>query len=397
MLIMGGMLRNLPKVNVAEDIDPNWSTCIRSAALVVILLRAGLGLDPSSLRKLSFVVLRLAFTPCIVEGAAIAVAAYLILGFPWAWGALQGLVIGAVTPAVVVPCILSLSDRGYGVHKGIPTLVIAASSIDDVLAITGFSLTLGFVFGRSDNLADTITKGPREVLLGMLLGIVYGLLLWYLPPRKTRNKRWFRFGLLFIGGLVFMFGGEKADFPSAGPIGCLTLAFVAAYRWRIDNIEEAEDMDELMEKVWNIAEPFMFGLIGAEIDVSTLDPPTVGLGVAVLGIGLVFRMLTSFLAVSGTDLTMKERLFIVFAWLPKATVQAAIGPVAYDTAVRSEGTYQEKQMGLQILTLAVMSIILTAPIGGALILLTGPKLLSKEPIEDVSSMTYEKKNMAEKL
>ncbi|KAI8793850.1 mitochondrial sodium/hydrogen exchanger 9B2, partial [Biomphalaria glabrata] len=147
-------------------------------ALTVILTRAGLGLDPKALRRLSFVVLRLAFLPCLTETIIDGIASHLILGFPWQWAFMLGFVIAAVSPAVVVPSLISIGERRFGIDKGIPTLVIAAASLDDILAITGFGVLLGITFSTGD-IAWTLSKGPLEVVLGTVYGIIGGIILWF--------------------------------------------------------------------------------------------------------------------------------------------------------------------------------------------------------------------------
>ena len=149
MLLAGIIVKNIPGV----EFDEHWvsvSSALRGLALIVILMRAGLGLDPEALRRLSGMVFRLAFTPCLVETTVVAVTAHFLLKMPWLWGFMMGFVLAAVSPAVVVPCLLALQEKGYGVAKGIPTLVIAAASVDDVLAISGFTILLGITFKSSE-------------------------------------------------------------------------------------------------------------------------------------------------------------------------------------------------------------------------------------------------------
>ncbi|XP_064619907.1 sodium/hydrogen exchanger 9B2-like [Lineus longissimus] len=377
MLVVGFLLQNVPVVNVGKDITPGWSSALRNIALVVILTRAGLGLNPIVLRKLSLVVLRLAFTPCLVEAVVVAIASHLLLGFPWPYGFMLGFVLAAVSPAVIVPSMLSLEEKGYGTDKGVPTLVIAAASVDDVLAISAFGIVLGIAFSNSD-LAVTIVRGPLEALLGVVYGILFGLLAWYFPHSRHKNVVLFRCIIILAGGLFAVFGSIAAEVPGAGALGSLTIAFVAAIGWRKrDKWEDVNPVTEIMASLWVIFQPLLFGLIGNEIVISQLDGSTVGLGVAVLCIGLVFRVVASFLVVFRTNLTWRERFFIPIAWLPKATVQAAIGPIALDTARQLGGTPEEITLGLKILTIAVLVIMITAPVGSALIALTGPKLLKK--------------------
>ncbi|XP_069123736.1 sodium/hydrogen exchanger 9B2-like [Argopecten irradians] len=378
MLIVGAALRNIPMVKiVGMSIDMGWSSALRQIALTVILIRAGLGLDPKALRKLSFTVLRLAFIPCLAECCAEAIAAHFLLGFPWEWGFMLGFVLAAVSPAVVVPSLLSLSDRGYGLEKGIPTLVIAAASVDDVLAITGFGVVLGIAFSKGD-IALTIVKGPLEALLGIVYGIIVGVIMWYLPSKDTKNASLYRSLLLLGAGMLATFGSSIVHLSGAGPLGCLTLAFIAALRWRKEAEKEGDNgINGMVGILWMIFQPLLFGLIGAAVDVTAIDGGTVGLAMGTLAIGLFIRLCASFGAVMFSGLNMKEMLFIPIAWLPKATVQAAIGGIALDEATK-RGDANLMVLGTSVLTIAVLSIVITAPIGAALIAIFGPLWLEKQ-------------------
>ncbi|XP_029652209.1 sodium/hydrogen exchanger 9B2-like [Octopus sinensis] len=384
MLIVGIMLRNVPYINVAKDVESFWAATVRNTALTVILIRAGLGLNPVALRKLSFAVIRLAFCPCLAEALVATVASHFFLGQPWIWGLMLGFVIAAVSPAVVVPCLLHLKDNGYGIDKGIPTLVIAAASIDDVLAITGFGVVLGIAFSEG-NIVWSIFKGPLEALLGIVLGALFGVLLWYIPPRKQNNSIFLRGFLLYAIGLAGVLGSPRFEMPGTGPLLCLTVAFVAAFGWR--KKKELKVLDFISNStavLWLIFQPLLFGLIGAEVEMDELNMKTIGYGIATLCVGLLFRTLVAYLAVCGTDLLRKEKLFVALAWLPKATVQAAIGSVALSTA-REKKHPELEAYGLTILEVAVLVILITAPIGSALVMLTGPRLLKKTDPSTMSS------------
>ncbi|XP_059176925.1 sodium/hydrogen exchanger 9B2-like [Physella acuta] len=382
MLLVGGVLGNAPYINVAKDINATWLFSLRQIALTIILTRAGLGLDPKALRRLSFVVVRLAFLPCLAETIVDGIASHLILGFPWPWGFMLGFVIAAVSPAVIVPSLLGLGEKGYGVEKGIPTLVIAAASIDDVLAITGFGVLLGITFSTGD-IVWTLFKGPLEVIAGTLFGIVGGVILWYIPQKSSKHLVLFRATLLLALGLVGIFGSIKLHWSGAGPLAALTLPFVAALRWRSEFKEGEENpLERVVGVLWMIFQPFLFGLIGAEVDLSNLDADIIGLGIGALFIGLVVRICVSFLSVFFTNLNMKERLFVAVAWLPKATVQAAIGTIAYDLAKKKEDEVLQGY-GKQVLNLAVLAILITAPLGSFLISILGPLLLDRPTLQDI--------------
>ncbi|KAL5018377.1 hypothetical protein ScPMuIL_004099 [Solemya velum] len=384
MLIIGAVLMNVPVIKViGVGINKDWSGALRQVALTVILLRAGLGLDPKALRKLSCVVFRLAFSPCLMECVAEAVAAHYLLGFPWLWGIMLGFVLAAVSPAVVVPSLLGLSEHGYGLDKGIPTLVIAAASVDDVLAITGFGVVLGITFSTGD-LALNIVKGPLEALLGVVFGIVAGVFVWFFPGKDSEHVVLFRSLLLLGGGLMATFGSSAVNLSGAGPLGCLSMAFVAAFRWRKQKGSHGvKPMEEIIAVLWMFFQPLLFGLIGAEVNISAVQADVVGLGIATLGIGLAVRVVVSFLAVFGSGLNFKEMLFIPFAWLPKATVQAAIGALALDKA-RKVNNEEWEILGKKLLTIAVLSILITAPLGAVAISLLGPRLLKRDAVPNIA-------------
>lgn len=395
MMIAGIGLANFPG-NIVT-LQSQLSSSLRSIALTIILLRAGLGLDPKVIKSLSGVCFRLAFFPCIVETVSIAMTSYLIIGFPWQWGLLLGFVIGAVSPAVVVPAMIDLQQQGYGTSQGIPTLIIASSSVDDIAAITGFDVALSFAFvNPKSSLLWNIVKGPGEATIGLIIGSLAGLLLWYLPRLKsidTHNKiqsddndsfEQFsltsqRFGLTIVIGLASVFITNHLDVGGIGPLAALVFTFVAAIRWRPHKLHLP--IENGLKVAWLIFEPFLFSLIGAEIKFNQLQLDRLFPITCCLLISLVLRSLASFISVFGSSLNMREKLFISIAWLPKATVQAAIGPVALDLA-RTKGDQQAISNGILVLTVAILSILITAPIGAVLIKLTAPKLLRKSTKDD---------------
>lgn len=418
MLVVGIMLKNIPGIAVARGLDPTWSAATRSIALAVILLRAGLGLDPQALKKLSGMVFRLAFTPCLAETLVVAIMTNLLLGLPWLWGIMLGFVLGAVTPAVIVPCMLSLQENNWGVSKGIPTLVIAAASVDDVLAISCFTILLGVTFNANAVLWKVILQGPLEAVVGLVWGVVWGALVIFFPPQPQPNNQ-LRILLLVGGSLLALFGSDAVALPGSGALAVLVMAFTAGLGWRGQGWGDDNPVTDCLEGLWFIFEPLLFSLIGTEIQVTALDPVTVGWGVLVLACSLTFRMIISYTTVLGGQLIHRERLFVALAWLPKATVQAAIGPIALDKAKQAlatayptadcsmlkdvmpsmdmvNGTIASvaggEDMELQnlcnmvewggiILTIAVLGILITAPVGAIAIMATGPKLLSNDDAE----------------
>lgn len=371
MMLMGFLLRNIPVVKDAVYIDFRWSSSLRNIALAVILARAGLGLDGSALKKLKSVCLRLGVGPCVVEACTVALVSHFLMGLPWVWGFILGFVLGAVSPAVVVPSMLLLQKDGYGLEQGIPTLLMAAGSFDDILAITGFTTCLGVAFATGSTWYNVL-RGTLEVGGGMVAGVLLGTLIRYFPSPDQKHivmKRSF----LVLGLAVFaVFGSSVAGFPGSGGLCSLVLSFVAGLGWSKAKVP----VEDVVGRAWDVFQPLLFGLIGAEIRVNELDGHTVGLGIASLAIALVVRVLFTFVCVMCSGFNLKEKIFIALAWLPKATVQAAIGSTALDMARMKKDTQLEKY-GMDVLTVAVLSILLTAPVGALVIGLTGPRLLRK--------------------
>ncbi|KAK3547219.1 hypothetical protein QTP86_017715, partial [Hemibagrus guttatus] len=332
MLLMGLVLRNVPYVNDAVFIDQKWSSSLRSIALAIILTRAGLGLDPAV---------------CIL------------------------FVLSAVSPAVVVPSMLLLQADGFGVQKGIPSLLMASGSFDDILAITGFTTCLGMAFSTGSTWLNLV-MGLVEVVVGILAGMILGVVIHFFPSEDQADLV-LRRSCMLLGLSVFcVFVSHVAGLGGAGGLSTLVLSFIAGISWE----KKKAPVAAVVGRFWDIFQPLLFGLIGAEITISALNAKTVGLGTAALCVGVVVRVCVTFTVVLFAGFNLKEKIFISLAWLPKATVQAAIGSTALDMA-RSLGDKQLEGYGMDVLTVAVLAIMITAPIGALAIGLAGPKLLQK--------------------
>uniref|UniRef100_A0A3Q2TWB8 Sodium/hydrogen exchanger 9B2-like n=1 Tax=Fundulus heteroclitus TaxID=8078 RepID=A0A3Q2TWB8_FUNHE len=301
MLLAGLLLRNVPYVTNAVFINTHWSAALRNIALSIILTRAGLGLDPS------------VRTRC--GGSKRCVFVWRWVPAWWRPASLLCFVLAAVSPAVVVPSMLLLQREGYGVEKGIPTLLMAAGSFDDILAITGFSTCLGIAFSTGSTWMN-ILKGLLEVVGGVLAGLILGLFLCLFPSNDQEDLV-LRRTLMLLGLSIFsVFFSHVVGFAGAGGLCTLVLSFLAALGWKAEKAPVAA----MVGQSWDVFQPLLFGLIGAEIRIASLSPSTVGLGMACILIGLVIRLLVTFLLVHLGGFTLKEKLFIAVAWLPKATV-----------------------------------------------------------------------------
>ncbi|ETX07606.1 cation:proton antiporter domain-containing protein [Candidatus Entotheonella palauensis] len=370
MLAAGLVLRNLPG-ELLQVLPDRWSVALRLLALTVLLLRAGLGLDLEALRRLQGALLRLALLPNLAEAITIAAVAYFVLGLPPIWSLLLGFVIAAVSLAVVVPGLLDLQLRQYGTAKGIPTMVLAAASFDNVLSITGFGICLSLLFGgQSDiSLTASLLRAPLEILLGLGGGIVVGLVCVGLRQTPV----WLRFTLLLTLGLAVVFTGWILGMTGGGSLAAMTLGAVAARGWQ----QAPDPVAVAMGRLWTFAQPLLFGLIGAAVVLSRIEFAYIRIGLMILALGLLARLTIAYVAVYGAGFNLHERLFIALAWSPKATVQAAVGALALDLARHHQAGAQAEIYGLQVLTLAVLAIICTSPIGALAISRSGPRWLQQ--------------------
>ncbi|KAJ1530721.1 hypothetical protein ONE63_005582 [Megalurothrips usitatus] len=391
MLVVGVAMKSTGYL----DLPPGYVDAIgvlRKTALSLIMARAGLGLDPVQLRSLSLLVLGLAVLPAVVEVAAIVGLSHLLLDLPPLWGVLLGLVLAAVAPSVVMPCFLELRARGLGSDKGIDTLVVAAASFDDVIAISLYGLVQSLIFDGGTS-AQELVQHPLGLVFGILYGAVLGKTLQLLPTRDAEHLCLWRCALVLSGGLVATFGSEVLGYEGAGSVACIATAFTAAAGWRRrEGLLSVQAVEEHFEMLWAVFEPIMFSLIGADINTGVLDGGMVGLAVGCITVSLLFRTLSTWLLLlAGKRFNWKERLFVALAWLPKADVQAALGPLALDTARRAlrqddvsaaaPGAEAEANVdrASTVLLVAVLSILMTAPAGSVVIASLSRRLLNPAP------------------
>nr|XP_039324060.1 sodium/hydrogen exchanger 9B1 [Saimiri boliviensis boliviensis] len=316
MLLAGFMIRNVPFISKHVHVDSTLSSVLRNIALTVILIRAGLGLNPQALKQLKGVCFRLAVGPCLIEASAAAVFSHFIMKFPWQWAFLLGFVLGAVSPAVVVPSMLLLQENGYGINKGIPTLLMAASSMDDILAITGFNTCLSIVFSTG-SIVHNILSSIRNVSISLLAGTVLGFFLQYFPSEDQEELSLKRGFLVLTMCVSAVLGSQRIGLLGSGGLCTLMLTFIAGTKWSQGKMK----VQKIITNVWDIFQPLLFGLVGAEVSVSSLESNTVGISVATVSLALCVRILITYLLMCFAGFSFKEKIFIAFAWMPKATVQ----------------------------------------------------------------------------
>ena len=235
-----------------------------------------------------------------------------------------------------------------------------------------------------------ILQGPLEIFVGVVWGIFWGGVATFLPPYPrdgTQPSTYLRLMVMIGGALMALFGSEVVHVEGSGGLAVLVMGFVAGIGWRSQGWKDDNPVTDALANIWLVFQPLLFGLIGTELQVEALDAETVAWGLIVITGGLMIRLVVSYLAVFGAGLDHKERMFVAVAWLPKATAQAAIGSLALDQARRmfkEQGSDQDDmvglkniELGMKMLTLAVLTILIAAPLGSILIMSTGPRFLKK--------------------
>ncbi|MCW6112225.1 cation:proton antiporter domain-containing protein [Clostridium sporogenes] len=361
MLILGIIIGPHGLNWLSKDIL-NASSDLRKIALIVILLRAGLGLNKDELKLVGKTALKLSCIPGIIEGLFIAIASVKLLGFSFIQGGLLGFIIAAVSPAVVVPQMLNLIDKGLGKAKGIPTLILAGASIDDVFAITIFSTFLGLYTGKNINIAIQILKIPVSIILGTLIGVLSAIIIIKIfkkYPIDNTKKILIILSISIILTLIETLLKGKLEIASL--LGVMSLGFVIS-----DKIPSIGDkVSKGLNEIWVFAQILLFVLVGAEVNM-VIAFKSGFLGIIIIALGLIGRSIGVLISLKGSNLNTKEKLFCVIAYIPKATVQAAMGAVPLANGVAA---------GDIILAIAVLSILTTAPLGAIAINLSGPRLL----------------------
>ncbi|RMD87770.1 MAG: sodium:proton antiporter [Calditrichaeota bacterium] len=344
---------------------------LRLVALIVILLRAGFELKRDTLNRIGRPAILLSMIPALFETVAICLLSPLLLGLSYMEGAILGTVIAAVSPAVVVPLMIRFIEEKKGTKKGIPTLILAASSIDDVFVIVIYSVLIGIYTGNEVNVAWQLAGIPISIVLGIAVGIACGLiLLWFFKkfnPRATKRV----LVIMAVSVLLLRIEQVLANIvPFAALLSVMSIGFIILEKQE----KYAHEISNKLAKIWVVAEIALFTLVGSEVNIEVAWQSGLH-GVILIILGLVARSMGTWISIIGTDLNFKEKLFVVISYWPKATVQAAIGAAPL-MAMKLAG--MDTAPGQTILAVAVLSIVLTAPTGAIAIVRYGNKWLEKE-------------------
>ena len=336
---------------------------LRKIALIIILTRAGLGLDLTSLKKIGRPAVLMCFVPATFELAGMLLLAPRLMGMNLLEAAVMGAVLAAVSPAVVVPRMVKLMEEGYGVKEGIPQLILAGASVDDVYVIVLFSTFSGMMQGEGASVIRFVNI-PVSIILGMIIGLTIGVLLaFYFQKVHIRDTA----KVLIILGISFLLAAAEDSLTTPVTFSALIAIMFIGVGLQKKREAVAKRLAVKYAKLWVAAEVFLFVLVGATVNIGYLGRVGVRALLMIAG-ALLFRMAGVWVCLLGTGLKRGEKAFTMLAYTPKATVQAAIGgiPLALGFAC-----------GDTVLTVAVLAIVLTAPLGAFAIDLSYRKLLTK--------------------
>lgn len=339
------------------------SADLRKIALIIILTRAGLGLDLTSLKKIGRPAVLMCFVPATFELAGMLLLAPRLMGISLLEAAVMGAVLAAVSPAVVVPRMVKLMEEGYGVKEGIPQLILAGASVDDVYVIVLFSTFSGMMQGEGASVIRFVNI-PVSIILGMIIGLTIGALLaFYFQKVHIRDTA----KVLIILGISFLLAAAEDSLTTPVTFSALIAIMFIGVGLQRKREAVAKRLAVKYGKLWVAAEVFLFVLVGATVNIGYLGRVGVRALLMIAG-ALLFRMAGVWVCLLGTGLKTGEKAFTMLAYTPKATVQAAIGgiPLALGFAC-----------GDTVLTVAVLAIVLTAPLGAFAIDLSYRKLLTK--------------------
>lgn len=363
-LLILGVLIGPYGVNLLGKDILSASGDLRKMALIIILLRAGMGIRREDLKKNGISAFKMSFIPGLMEGFTIALISRNLLGFTFIQGGILGFIIAAVSPAVVVPSMLNMMKKGLGKEKGVPTLVIAGASIDDVFAITIFGAFLSLYSGGDRHIGLQLINIPISIILGIVLGSVIAFVLVHIFKKYDieATKK-----ILIVLGISILFTSFedllKASIEIASLLGVMTIGFIISKK--IPRV--GQELADGFNKIWTFAQMLLFILVGAEVNIGVALKAG-KIGVIIIFIGLIARSIGVIISLIGSGLNSKEKLFCLISYTPKATVQAAIGSIPLTLGV--EG-------GEVILAIAVLAILITAPLGAIGINYSGDKLLDK--------------------
>ena len=369
-MLFPGIILGPHVLGLLDDKILSISSELRQIALIIILLKAGLSLNLADLKKVGRPAVMMAFVPASFEICGYLLCAPMILGITRIESAVMGAVLAAVSPAVVVPRMVQLMENGYGTEKSIPQMILAGASCDDIFVIVLFSTFAGMAQGGTADFTQFLNI-PVSIVLGILLGAAVGYLLSlffetaYAKEHYVRNSMK---GIVVLGLSFLLMAVETWAKPYVSVSGLLAVVSMACVLKMKCPKSVSGRLSEKFGKLWIAAEVVLFVMVGAAVDIR-YTATAGGAAVVMILLALIFRAAGVCVCMAGTALNKKERLFTVIAYLPKATVQAAIGSVPMAMGL---------SCGQIVLSVAVLAILITAPLGAIGMDMTYRRLLKRQ-------------------
>ena len=361
-MLLTGIVLGPYVLNLLDENILNISSELRKMALIIILMRAGLGLDISGLKKIGRPAVMMCFVPASFELLGMLVLAPRLLGLSLLEAAILGSVLAAVSPAVVVPRMVKLMEEGYGTEEGIPQLILAGASVDDVYVIVLFTTFTGIMQGKGVSVVSFLNI-PVSIILGIVIGLLTG---WFLAKYYEKVHIRDTVKVLIMLSISFLLVVAEDHMTTVITFSALIAIMFIGIGLQKKREVVAKRLSVKYGKLWVAAEVFLFVLVGATVNIEYLGKVGAKAFIVIIG-ALAFRMFGVFICLLGTSLKKKERLFTMMAYTPKATVQAAIGGIPLALGFSCGDT---------VLTVAVLAIVITAPLGAFAIDLSYKKLLS---------------------
>lgn len=363
-MILTGVILGPHALNLISPNILSISSDLREVALIVILIRAGLSLDLRDLKKVGRPAILMCFIPATFEIISITLLGPILFNISYIEAAIMGAVVAAVSPAVVVPRMLKLMDEGYGKKRSIPQLIMAGASVDDVYVIVLFTAFMGMYSGNGFNPAN-LFKVPIAIITGLIVGFISGqILVWLFKKIHMRDTVKVIIILCVSFLIVTLESILKAFVPLSGLLGVMAVGGTILKQYEL----LANSIMGKFSKIWVGAEILLFVLVGAVLDIQFIPKAGISAIILIL-VALLFRLIGVNFSLLKTHLNPKERLFCSIAYTPKATVQAAIGSIPLTAGVLAGNT---------ILTVAVLAIMITAPLGAIGIDHLHSRLLKKD-------------------
>ena len=359
--IIAGLIMGPSFFNLIDQSTLDISSDLRRIALMIILLRAGLNIDLQDLKKVGRPAILMSFLPATLEIIGTIILAPIFFGMSYLSAAILGAIVAATSPAVVVARMLDLMGKGYGKKKGVPQMILAGSSMDDIFVIILFTALTALAQTGEFHWLSMLSM-PTSIILGIAVGLLVG---WLLSLAIEKYQLSGGYPVILSFGMAMLFDGiEKA---MTGPIGFSALLAVMAMGFMMLRVNpvQAKSVQVGFNNLWQVFEIILFVLVGASMSIESVNDAGL-IAVLLIGLLFVFRGLGVLLSVLGTQLNKEEKAFAIFAYLPKATVQAAIGAVPLAMGLPN---------GQIILTISVVAILVTAPLGAVLIDQTHNRLL----------------------